>query len=131
GLERRLEQLRHITDSIDPGTRFQTAASAIQTAVEPTASIALNWERAAAAAERVATASASTAPAPVGRQFGGLSFFANGGFARGMDVVPAMLRKKEFVVNPNASERWFSQLQAMNAGVQPVFRQNGGSVTNV
>lgn len=130
GLESRLEQLRHITNSIDPGTKFQTAASAIQTAVEPTAAIAQNWERAAAAAERVSAASARTS-VPIGRQFGGLSFFADGGFARGTDTIPAMLSKKEMVINSDSSQRFFSQLQAINAGMSPVYRQDGGSVTNV
>lgn len=54
--------------------------------------------------------------------------FANGGLARGTDTVPAMLTPGEIVVNPTASRKFFSQLMAMNAGIQPSFRSNGGSV---
>ncbi len=59
-------------------------------------------------------------------------FLQGGGFSpRGTDTIPAMLSPGEFVVNARSSRRFFSQLQAINAGVKPVFRQDGGSVTNV
>jgi hypothetical protein len=57
-----------------------------------------------------------------------MSYFASGG--RGLDTIPAMLSKGEFVVNAKSSQRFFSQIQAMNAGQNPVFRQDGGGVTN-
>jgi TP901 family phage tail tape measure protein len=63
---------------------------------------------------------------------GGAAYLAGGGFApRGTDTIPAMLSPGEFVVNARSSRRFFSQLQAMNAGVQPIYRQEGGAVTNV
>ena len=34
-------------------------------------------------------------------------------------------------MNTKASRRFASQLTAMNAGVQPQFRQSGGAVTNI
>jgi TP901 family phage tail tape measure protein len=49
----------------------------------------------------------------------------------GTDVVPAWLTRGEFVMNAQASRRFASQLVAMNAGVQPNFRSEGGSVTNI
>lgn len=59
-------------------------------------------------------------------------FLAGGGFSpRGTDSIPAMLSPGEFVVNARSTKRFFSQLQSMNAGVQPIFRQDGGAVTNV
>lgn len=59
-------------------------------------------------------------------------FFNNGGFSpRNTDVVPAMLGRDEFVLNGRATRRNFSQAQAMNAGLNPVFRQEGGNVTNI
>ena len=59
-------------------------------------------------------------------------FLAGGGFSpRGTDTVPAMLSPGEFVMNARSTKRFYSQLQAMNAGVRPVFRQEGGPVTNV
>lgn len=69
-------------------------------------------------------------PAP--RMFGGfMNYLSGGGFpSRGTDTVPAMLSPGEFVVNARSSRKFASQLMAMNAGVPPVYRQEGGSVTN-
>ena len=62
---------------------------------------------------------------------GGPIYRNNGGFVpRGTDTVPAMLSPGEFVVNAAASRRFYSQLQAINSGQQPVYRQQGGPVTN-
>ena len=59
-------------------------------------------------------------------------YFDKGGFAsRGTDTIPAMLSPGEYVVNARSTRRFFSQLQSMNAGIRPVFRQDGGPVTNV
>ncbi len=59
-----------------------------------------------------------------------ISRMAQGG-AVGTDTVPAMLSPGEFVVNAKSTKQFFAQLTAMNAGVKPIFRQSGGSVTNV
>jgi len=57
---------------------------------------------------------------------------AGGGFLpQGTDTIPAMLSPGEFVVNARSARRFFSQLVAINAGVRPVYRQEGGPVTNV
>ena len=57
-------------------------------------------------------------------------YLAAGGPA-GTDVVPAWLSRGEFVMNAQATGQFASQLVAMNAGVQPIFRSEGGSVTNI
>lgn len=63
---------------------------------------------------------------------GGMAYLADGGFTpQGTDTIPAMLSPGEFVVNARSTRRFYSQLQAMNAGVKPIFRQDGGPVTNV
>lgn len=49
----------------------------------------------------------------------------------GTDTVPAMLTPGEFVVNAKSTRKFFPQLVAMNAGRKPIFRQTGGTVTNV
>ncbi len=65
------------------------------------------------------------------RMFGGtMQYLARGGFARGTDTIPAMLSPGEFVMNAKASRRFASQLIAMNAGVAPVYRAEGGVVNN-
>jgi len=56
-------------------------------------------------------------------------FFAQGG--RGTDVINAMLSPGEMVINSRSSQNFFSQLNAMNQGSQPVYREQGGPVTNV
>lgn len=66
----------------------------------------------------------------VPRMFGGFLYRAAGGLARGTDTIPAMLSPGEFVVNARSARRFASQLVAINAGVQPVYRQDGGTVVN-
>ncbi|BBO31564.1 phage tail tape measure protein [Lacipirellula parvula] len=118
------------TLALNPAGQFGQATQAMNLAVGPTAAIAANWERAAAAAERAARAAASGGA--TNQAFGGMMHLAEGGFAsRGVDTIPAMLSPGEFVVNARSSRKFFSQLQAINAGQTPSFRENGGSVTNV
>lgn len=105
---------------------IRQGASGMAVQAEASRIIAENYKAAAAAASRLSTGSKSSATE---KMFGGpMSYFASGG--RGLDTIPAMLSKGEFVVNAKSSQRFFSQIQAMNAGVQPVFRQDGGGVTN-
>jgi hypothetical protein len=59
---------------------------------------------------------------------GRVGYYANGG--RGTDTIPAMLSAGEHVTNARSSQRFFSQLQAMNAGQQPVYRNDGGDTFN-
>jgi TP901 family phage tail tape measure protein len=56
-------------------------------------------------------------------------YFAIGG--RGTDTIPAMLSPGEFIVNARSARNFFPQLQAINAGQLPTYREQGGSVTNV
>jgi TP901 family phage tail tape measure protein len=59
-------------------------------------------------------------------------YFADGGpVTRGQDKISTTLAKGETVVNSKQSQRFFSELNAMNQGSQPVFREQGGTVTNV
>ena len=77
---------------------------------------------------------AASPPPPSGgaqpKMFGGTLYRAAGGTARGTDTIPAMLSPGEFVVNASSSRRFASQLQAINSGSNPVFRQEGGAITN-
>ena len=57
-------------------------------------------------------------------------YLATGGPA-GTDVVPAWLSRGEFVMNAGSANKFASQLVAMNAGIQPTFRSDGGSVTSI
>jgi hypothetical protein len=57
--------------------------------------------------------------------------FLAGGGPVGTDVIPAMLSPGEVVINAASARNFASQLTAINAGVQPVYRSEGGSVTNI
>jgi ribosomal protein S9 len=50
---------------------------------------------------------------------------------RGQDRQLTALARGETVVNRKQSRRFFSELNAMNQGSQPVYRDQGGPVTNV
>lgn len=72
-----------------------------------------------------------------GRAFGGFMLDSGilhrafGGGARGTDRLLTSLTPGEGVIDSAAMRRFFPQVQAMNAGVQPVFREAGGIVNNV
>lgn len=73
---------------------------------------------------------------PNGRFFGGYpSYFAEGGYvdwqSRGSDSIPAMLNKREMVMNSEASDNWSPLLKAINGGLTPNQAFGGSSVTNV
>lgn len=78
------------------------------------------------------------------RQFGGMIFRHDGGMVidpktvfralggvLGTDNILTSLTRGESVNTVAATRDFFPQIQAMNAGVTPVFRQDGGTVTNV
>jgi hypothetical protein len=98
----------------------------LQNAVGPAEAIADNMVRAALAANSMSPGVTS----PETTAYAG-RYFAAGGHARGIDTIPAMLAPNEFVINQRSSRRFFSQLQAINAGQRPVYRNEGGSVTNI
>lgn len=50
---------------------------------------------------------------------GPVGYFAQGGETRGIDSIPAMLSPGEFVMNPQASQRFAATLTAMNSGLSP------------
>jgi TP901 family phage tail tape measure protein len=120
------------TDSRTAATNAGTLGFNMSTAGQNTGVAADQMERflrAAEAASRVRLPAPTTAPTVEGHFRGG--YFSDGGLARGADTIPAMVAPGEFIVNSKSAQRFFSQLQAINAGARPVFRDQGGSVTNV
>ena len=124
-------------------THTGTTKTNVSDTVNPAQKVAEWQSQQAAAAERAATANAAslnslsgiTSLSGLGRKRigelasgGRVGYFANGG--RGTDTIPAMLSAGEHVTNARSSRRFFSQLQAMNAGQQPVFRNDGGDTYN-
>jgi len=124
---------RALGNATGPATTLHATIETLQTPMQANAQAAAVMAQALQAA--ASASSAIKVPilggGPTANQaFGGRpSFFAAGG--RGIDTVPAMLARGETVINPRSSNKFFSQLQAINAGHAPVFRQNGGSTTNV
>jgi len=83
---------------------------------------------------RAARAAASIPSGGAANAFfgGGIQFRQDGGrIGRGQDTIPAVLSPGEFVVNSRAARNFSGELQAINAGQSPQFRQEGGSVTNI
>jgi len=101
------------------------STGAISAAIVPASRLADELERAARAA---AAAGAGGATAYHGAH---MRYFADGGPTRGQDTIPTMLSAGETVINSKNSRRFFSELNAMNQGSQPVYREQGGPVTNV
>lgn len=111
------------TSAIGPTAAAQVGAVAALTQA---------YEALARAAAAAATAQASAGGAA---QFHGgpmSRYFAAGGqLSRGQDKILTALTAGETVVNSKNSRRFFSELNAMNQGSQPVYREQGGPVTNV
>ena len=100
-------------------------------------SIAASLERAQKAAEAIANTSISpgsgsgSGSGAGATAYHGGTHYADGGMVRGPDRQLTALARGETVVNRKQSRKFFSELNAMNQGSQPVYRDQGGPVTNV
>lgn len=113
----------NLTTNLNSAT---TAGYALARAMQAAAEAAAQAARAAAAASSSSSAG--------GAYYGGpaIRYRQAGGFApRGKDTIPVMASPDEFFVNARNARRFSSELQAMNAGSQPIYRDHGGPVTNV
>lgn len=132
----RIQQLQSVltlAKESNVGSQLTEASAGLQAAVAPTTTVLQNAQATAAAYQAAAAAAnsiGSGGSAVPGRQFGG-QYFANGGMNRGVDRRMAMLADHEMVINSKSTGRFFSQLTAMNAGLNPTYRQSGGITTNV
>lgn len=113
------------------GTQNTTAA--LPGAIGLANSLAGAFSKAAEQAERMARAAAAGSGAATAFYGGPMNkWFASGGLlSRGQDKILTALTPGETVVNSKNSRRFFSELNAMNQGSQPVYREQGGPVTNV
>jgi len=87
----------------------------------------------ALAAIQSAVAAASAAAGAMPAAYGGVIHRAAGGGVprRWIDSIPAMLSPGEMVINATAVKQFYPQLQAINAGSKPIFKDRGGKVTNI
>jgi TP901 family phage tail tape measure protein len=106
-----------------------TAATNLSSGAMSAAAMAANLERAAAAAAAVQAAGGRGALTVTNPYVGGN--YADGGLVRGKDRTLVSAANDEMIVNAKSSRRFFSELNAMNQGNRPVFREQGGPVTNV
>jgi TP901 family phage tail tape measure protein len=113
------------------GNAAQSSTSGVDNLANSLSSAADQAERLAAAVRSVGGGGGPQTVANPFQFHGGRMFLADGGFARGQDRIPASLANGEMVVNSRSSRQFFSELNAMNQGSQPVFREQGGPVTNV
>lgn len=88
-----------------------------------------NVARAGVVLERLpAPGALSVPPGSIpGRAGGGL--LGSGFSSRGPDDTLLWARRGEFIVNPESTQKFYSQLVAMNAGIQPRHYASGGMVT--
>jgi hypothetical protein len=107
---------------------ISNAAEPLAAAATQSGILASNMERAAIAAASIGDVSVSGGGS---NAYHGGPFYAAGGLFRGQDRQLAALAEGETVVNRKQSRRFFSELNAMNQGSQPVYRDQGGPVTNV
>lgn len=105
---------------------LNTVQSNLSAATQEAAALKAELEAAAAAAAQIQVGGGGA-----GARFNGgpIRFLANGG--RGLDKVHTMLDPREFVSTARASQRFATQLTAMNAGFEPNFRSNGGTSITV
>lgn len=133
----------NLTNALNQTTQpAQNTANAVQTigfnaqnSVGQVTALASAMQQLAAAAAQAASASASIS-VPAGgstnARFG--KYFAHGGLGMkplGQDTIPAMIKRGEFVTNERSARKYFSQLNAINQDSKPVYRREGGAVTNV
>ncbi len=118
-------------DAQSMNTAIGSAAIATSNAATSAAQMSSHWSSIAMSAQMAAMASQQIRTPAMVAQGGPIRHLASGGSARGTDQVPAMLSRGEFVVNAASTRKFYSQLSAMNAGVQPIHREAGGTVTNI
>lgn len=113
--------------------QLEKISTNLGTLEKPTEDFAVRLERAQKAAEGLAKALesqvGSRARLATLTAFG----FSHGGLVPGRgrsDTVPALLSPGEFVVNANATRKFFTQLQSINSGSIQRF-QEGGIVNNI
>lgn len=124
--------------ALDGKSAIDGQFNSVSAGIDSVASLAAAWWGVAAAAQAAAQAAAAASmlgggggEATMASLGGMMSYFDRGGAARGTDTVPAMLTKGEFVVNAHASKQWYAQLVAMNAGVAPAYRNQGGTSVTI
>ena len=108
------------------GTVARTAQSA------DAATQAMNRLAAAASRALAAARAASAAGGQFAKTGGKVKYKAQGGpTTRGVDTQLTALQPGEFIVNAKSTRKFAAQLQAINAGQTPQFRESGGTVTNI
>lgn len=116
-------------------TSISTAMPGVETGAN-NAATAMNSLKTAAEAAARAIASVNSAQAggtTANAYFGSkVNYRAAGGFSpRGGDTQLTATQPGEYIVSSRASNNFLAELQAMNAGQRPQFREDGGQVTNV
>ena len=75
---------------------------------------------------------ASQAMSTAGHQYHGgkVAYRSDGGPARGLDTQATMTAPGEFITNAASTRKFYAELQAINAGQSPQYRDKGGVVNN-
>jgi len=119
-------------DATSTSSDTQTTAQALSAAVPAAQALAQSFVTMANASQSIVAPPTGGGGVQTAARGGLMNYFANGGFApKGTDTIPAMLSPGEFVMNARSTRRFYSQLVSMNSGRQPIYRSEGGPVTNV
>lgn len=118
--------------AFDTANGVGSATQVLPSTVGLADSLAISFSKAADEAERMARAAAAGGGATAYHGGPMNKWFASGGtLSRGNDRIMTALSAGETVINSKNSRRFFSELNAMNQGSTPVYREQGGPVTNV
>jgi hypothetical protein len=123
------DQTGAVNDTTEAIEILKGASASLSMPIDDATSRMYSLADAAWAAADAVAAATSTGAEGYSYSGGVANFLAAGG--RGKDTIPAMLSKGEFVSSASTTKRFFSELNAMNNGSRPVYREQGGSVTNV
>jgi hypothetical protein len=112
-------------------TAVGTIVTALDTVINKIGATIVKMNELGVAADAAAKKAANAAASGGASYHGGkVAYRASGGPTRGQDTQLTATSADEFIMNARSSRKWFSQLQAMNAGQSPQYRDKGGSVTN-
>lgn len=119
-------------------TEADGVKNAVQSTNTPLAQAEAFWTRIEAITARAKANAQGVVPPGAGADAAGLFYggqvvhrAAGGDLTRGQDQTLVAAKEGEFITSARNSQRFFAELRAINSGRAPIFREQGGPVTNV
>ena len=138
-LQNQNQTVDRLKQSVEQGKRAQEGVQrSAQQTVSPLQQANNLWNsiessiKAAAQASKQIQIPAGGGAGALNQFFGGIVRKNVGGdLTRGQDQTLVAAQEGEFITSARNSQRFFAELRAMNSGQTPVFREQGGPVTNI